>query len=243
MSLNGPKCKVMHFGKNNPRNKYWIEEGGLRQELATTEVEKDLGIMITTDGKCSAQVEAAVNKAIWTLGRIRKTFRFFNLNLFKKLYPTFVRPHLEFASSVWNTLSKKEIRKIEGVQRRATGMVLELKGLEYGDRLKRLGYTDLELRRKRGDLIQLYKVSKGLEEVDLGMTMGRENVGRSHTNQISREICGNCNIRGRFLPNRTATTWNLLPPNIVNAATVNGFKSRLDAHLASGNLRRSVYQF
>ena len=74
MSLNGSKCKVMHFGKNNPRGKYWIEEDGKRQELETTEVEKDLGIMVTIDGKCSAQVEAAVNKASWTLGRIRKSF-------------------------------------------------------------------------------------------------------------------------------------------------------------------------
>ena len=212
-------------------------------------MEKDLGIMVTTDGKCSAQVEAAVNKASWLgewvgswLGRIRKTFRYFNMNLFKRLYPTFVRPHLEFASSVWNTLNKREIRKIEGVQRRATGMVVGLKGMEYGKRLKRLGYTDLELRRKGGDLIQLYKVSKGLEEVDLGMTIGRGNIGRSHTHQIAKEICGNCNLRGKFLPNRTATTWNLLPPYVVNAVTVNGFKSKLDAHMASGNLRRSVYQ-
>jgi hypothetical protein len=162
MSLNGSKCKVMHFGKINSKGKYWIEEGGERQELEKTEVEKDLGVMVTIDGKCSAQVEAAVNKASWTLGRIRKTFRYFNINLFKKLYPSFVRPHLEFASSVWNTLNKREIRKIEGVQRRATGMVLELKGLEYVERLKRLKLTDMELRRKRGDLIQLYKICNGL---------------------------------------------------------------------------------
>jgi len=53
---------------------------------------------------------------------IRKTFRLFNVNLFKKLCPTFIRPRLDFASSVWNTLSKREIRKIEGVQTRATDM-------------------------------------------------------------------------------------------------------------------------
>ncbi|RMZ97708.1 hypothetical protein BpHYR1_016174 [Brachionus plicatilis] len=53
------------------------------------------------------------------------------------------------------------------------------------------------------------------------------------------EICGNCNIRGKFLPNRTATTWNLLPSYVVNAITVNGFKSKLDAHMPSGSLRRS----
>ncbi len=121
-------------------------------------------------------------------------------------------------------------------------MVVELKGLEYGERLKRLGYTNLELRRKRGDSIQLYKVSKGLEEVDLGMTIGRGNVGRSLTHQIAKEICGNCNIRGKFLPKRTATTWNLLLSYVVNAVSVNGFKSKLDAHMASGSPRRSVYQ-
>ncbi len=45
---------------------------------------------------------------------------------------------------MWNTFSKREIRKIEGVQRRATGMVLEYQGLEYDDRLKRLGFNDME---------------------------------------------------------------------------------------------------
>ena len=48
-----------------------------------------------------------------------------------------------------------------------------VKRLEYGKRLNMLGYTDLELRRKRGDLIQLFKVSKELDEVDLGMTIGK----------------------------------------------------------------------
>ena len=37
-------------------------------------------------------------------------------------------------------------------------MVVELKGLEYGERLKSLGYTALKLRRKRRDLIQLFKM-------------------------------------------------------------------------------------
>ena len=242
MCLNGPKCKVMHFGKNNPRKEYVIEDNGRNMVLEKTELEKDLGVMVTMDGKCSAQVEVAVNRASWILGRLRKTFRYFDLNLCKKLYPTFVRPHLEFASSVWNTLSKKEINKIERVQMRATRMVQELKGMEYGERLKKLGYTNLEMRRKRGDLIQLYKIANGLEEVDLGIKMGEKNVSRSHTHQISRENCKLCNMRERFLPNRTATTWNLLPPNVVNAKTVNSFKARLDALVASGDLRKSVYQ-
>lgn len=45
-------------------------------------------------------------------------------------------------------------------------MIVELKGVVYEKRLKRLEYTDLELRTKKQDLIQLYKLFKGLEEVD-----------------------------------------------------------------------------
>ena len=98
------------------------------------------------------------------------------------------------------------------------------------------------MRRKRGDLIQLYKIANGLEEVDLGVKIGRKNIRRSHTLQIVRENCRGCNMRWKFLLNRTATTWNLLPPNVVNSMTVNIFKARLDARVASGDLRRSVYQ-
>ena len=80
-----------------------------------------------------------------------------------------MRPHLEFASAVWNQLSAAEIKKIEGVQHRATGMVIELRGMSYYQRLEKLGLTDLESRRRRGDLIQLFKVIKGFEEVDIGI--------------------------------------------------------------------------
>jgi len=65
---------------------------------------------------------------------------------------------LNLASSLWNKFNKREIGKIE----RFRG------GMEYEDRLNGLGYTDIEYRRKRGDFIKLYKISKGFEEVELG---------------------------------------------------------------------------
>jgi hypothetical protein len=37
----GSKCKIMHFGKNNPRKNYYIENEGSREWLEKTGVEKD----------------------------------------------------------------------------------------------------------------------------------------------------------------------------------------------------------
>ena len=188
MCLNSSKCKVMHFGRGNPRKEYYIGEGSERVFLEETNAEKDLGVIISSDGKNNCQAVKAINKANAELGRLRKTFQFFNMRLFKILYPTFIRPHLEFAASVWNNLSKENIKKIEGVQKRATKMVIELRTLNYEDRLKELGLTTLEVRRKRGDLIQIYKIKNGIEKVDINIGGGNQGgyQGRRHNQQITR---------------------------------------------------------
>jgi len=81
---------------------------------------------------------------------------------------------LEFAAPVWNSFSKENIKKIEGIQKRATKMVIELRALSYEGRLKELGLTTLEVRRKRGDLIQLYKIKNWVEEVDIDIGGGNQ---------------------------------------------------------------------
>ena len=52
-------------------------------------------------------------------------------------------------------------------------MVFEIRSLSYEERLNALGLTTLELRRKRTDLIQIYKIINGIDEVDIDMGTGR----------------------------------------------------------------------
>ena len=60
---------------------------------------------------------------------------------------------------------------------------------EYGERLKKLGCTNLEMKRKRGDLIQLYKIANGLEEVDLGIKIGEKiMVDHTHTRFLGKTV-------------------------------------------------------
>ena len=67
------------------------------------------------------------------MGVIRRTFRFLDEETFNRLFVTLVRPHVDYASSVWSPHLKGEIDKVERVQRRATKQVPSLKNMTYPD--------------------------------------------------------------------------------------------------------------
>ena len=99
---------------------------------------------------------------------LHNTFILRESTLWKKLYTTYVRPHLEFAVAVWNPYRKNDIDILEKVQRRATKVSRELHGVSYENRLKRLKLTSLVERRRRGDLIQMFKIVKGRYAIQWG---------------------------------------------------------------------------
>ena len=83
------------------------------------------------------------------LGMLKRTFISRNTNIWKKLYTTYVRPHLEFAVSTWNPYLQKDINSIEKVQRRATKVSYAIKNISYEERLKNLKLTTLKDRRQK----------------------------------------------------------------------------------------------
>jgi len=66
----------------------------------------------------------------------------------------------------WSPYMVKDIQLLEKVQQRATKCVTGLKNKTYQQRLKILGIPSLELRRKRGDLTETYKILTGKEDID-----------------------------------------------------------------------------
>ena len=86
--------------------------------------------------------------------------------MFLNLYKSIVRPHLEYASTVWSVLYKKDCISIENVQRRATRMVHSIRHLNYSDRMRELGLPSLQYRRTRADLIEVFKILNGIDNCD-----------------------------------------------------------------------------
>ena len=121
---------------------------------------------MSSDLRWDKHISEMVSKANRVLGMLVKTFTCRDVELWKNLYVSLVRPHLEFASSVWNPFTKGNIEALERIQRRASKIPTEMRHLPYEERLKIWGLTTLEERRLRGDLIQMFKVLNGLEIIN-----------------------------------------------------------------------------
>ena len=185
LKFNKTKCKVMHVGRNNPRNDYKI--GSVLLEKVSEE--RDLGVHLSDNLKPSLQCVEAAKKASSALGIIKRTFSTFEISSFA-LYKTYVRCHMEYCVQAWNPYYRKDIDILEKIQRRATRMVPELRHLSYSDRLQRLKLTSLEDRRQRGDLIEAYKIISGKENVrcDKFFKMADSNVSNNITRGNSKKL-------------------------------------------------------
>ena len=57
MRLNVEKCKVMHFGKSNPKTVYiMMDDVGNKRDIEQTNLERDLGISVDNSLKWSEHV-------------------------------------------------------------------------------------------------------------------------------------------------------------------------------------------
>ena len=211
-----------------------------RHNIVATSKEKDLGIVFSNNLKFGDHISQATLKANVMIGKLKRTFKTWNVKTFKILYSSYVRPHLEYAAPAWSPYNKKDIKALEKVQRRATKLVPCLSNLSYYERLKALNLTTLEARRLRGDLIQYFKFERGLNfiswEINNRNIYSLQNEGpagntRGPQHRLYRDCTKNCKQREYFFLNRIIPHWNNLPDAVISSVTVNQFKNRLDKHL------------
>ncbi|XP_065663013.1 uncharacterized protein LOC136085617 [Hydra vulgaris] len=150
----------------------------------------------------------------------------------RQLYTSLVRPHLEFAVPEWSPGNKNDINDLEKIQRRATKLAPELKHLSYTQILAKLGLTTLETRRTRGDLIEFFKITTGIDKIlwykELHKASYQSLIG--HLMKFEREFA-KTTLKHSFFTNKVIPHWNALPEKVVSAIKVNSFKARLDKHL------------
>ena len=126
----------MNFGsfKNFQRATFLMDnKSQTRHEIEESSVERDLGVIINSKLKWGDQIDKMILTANGVFASLKNSFKYWTPANFRKLYTTFVRPHLEYCTPAWNPSLKKDISRLERVQRRATKIVPCLKNSSYSN--------------------------------------------------------------------------------------------------------------
>ena len=232
LRFNVAKCKTMHIGYHNDKHIYQMGSGENRMDLNQVTSEKDLGITFQDDLQFTKHLSDKVKKANSILGLIHRSFQHIDNEMLIHLYKALVRPHVEYASSVWSPFKLRNIKLIEGVQRRATRLSRDLRNEPYNIRLTTLGLPTLQFRRERADMLQVFKILNGYEDIDSSRLFTLSSTGlRGHSLKLFKERSRLLLCKQTFgFTQSVVDSWNNLPENVVNAPSINVFKSIFNTH-------------
>ena len=153
MSFNVDNCYVMQIGHNNIQSNYNVSN----QQLPITEQQQDLRIITTKNLKNKQRKAAKLPTEYWgSLPAISGTKK----KLILPLYKSIVRPHLKHAMQFCSPHLRRDIDKIEKIQRRATKMIPEIRNHSYHQRIQDLDLISLIQRRLWGQLLHMCKYLK-----------------------------------------------------------------------------------
>jgi hypothetical protein len=231
LKFNTSKCMTMRIGRQNSTFPNAYHLNGVN--LPIIDKERDLGVIVSNSLKAENQCLRASQKAMSVLRRIKRTFPIITQEAFTKIYPAFVRPHLEYCIQAWRPWLIKDKLLLENVQRRATKLVVGLRDVDFCRREQILGLYPLSYRQTRGDLILAFKIVRNIDCTlnmqDFFSFSDTPNL-RGHPWKIKKER-NNLLVRQCFFSQRIVGSWNSLPEFVVSSESVNIFKTRLDHHI------------
>ena len=108
-------------------------------------------------------------------------------------------------------------------------MVQGLQTLSYNERLKKLELPSLEFRRRRGTMIEMFKI--GYNQYDPKATIDMFELNKGDTRTNTKKVITKANFELlNFFSIRSATDWNMLPGEVNDSKTLNAFNNNLNKH-------------
>ena len=169
-----------------------------------------------------AHTAEASRKANQILGVRKKSYSTRDPRTISALYKAMIWPHLEYGNVIWGHYYQTNIKSLESIQRRA---ITTLKYITYKE-FKGIKSPILVYRRRRGDMVQMFKIMNGLVRLDINTLLSPTKI--SHTRGHSRRVFKKHAVkspRANSFAQRFINDWNNLPNDIVNASPRN---TRLD---------------
>ena len=229
MKFNPSKCHVLRISrKQNPVESNYVLMG---KGLDSVTHHPYPGVELSRNLGWGQHVNNKVMKANLSLGFLRRNLSSCPEGVKEAAYKAIVRPHVEYASSVWDPHLKKHVKQIEGVQRRAARFLKNCYTREPGtvtNLLNKLNWIPLKERRTISRLTLFHKAihgDGGLAFPDY-VTKRRRHLKNSSQNKFI-ELLPNTETYKNSYFCRTVKDWNALPSEIVNIKSADRFKKVL----------------
>lgn len=229
LELAPQKCKFLQIGKDTNSHVFTIEN----KVIPNIPSVKDLGIHITENLKWELHVNKIASAGFQRSYQVLKSFNSSNIWTLLKAYTTFIRPTLEYATTIWSPYFEKDKTTIEKVQKFFTRKVFQRCNISYSsyaDRLYKLNIKSLEYRRLEFDLFMFYKIIYGVVDVEKTIFFTIRNLKyntRSHDLCVRPKLSNKNLLEHNFFVNRCAPVWNALPADIVKSSSYNIFRTKL----------------
>ena len=200
------------------------------QVLLITDTTKYLGLSLTSDLKWNTHIQKVSAKANSILGLLRRNLRIASKPVKTMAYEALVRPHLEYACTVWDPHTQVNIKRLDMVQRRAARYVCNRwhNTSSVSDMFSELGWESLASRRLKASLCMMYKTVHGLAGItwqEYKMQSSRCTRG-PHPWKYTPILPHSDAYTFSFLP-CTIIVWNALPPDIVSCPSLESFRAGL----------------
>ena len=158
MQFNAHKCFTMRAGRRKSKinASYNLHD----QPLQSTDSVKYLGLTIISNFKFNSHIKNVTAKANSILGLLRRNLTISLQAVKTQAYQSLVRPHLEYASTVWSPHTSDNTKKVEMLQRRAARYVCNRwhNTSSVSEMVSHIDWESLAVRRSNMRLHTMYRI-------------------------------------------------------------------------------------
>ena len=223
LRISYPKCSILTIS-HQQTNIFQID----LNQISSVDHVCDLGITIDSKLKFQRHIHTIISRANHRKSLILRCFLSRNQTNLVRAFKTYVRPILEYASTVWSPSYITDIITIERVQKDFTKRTPGCSHMSYPERLTARKLQSLEHRRLIADLTMVYNIIHDKISINTHLFTPSPNQNlRGHPLKLTVPLAKS-NIQKHFFSHRVIPIWNSLPSQVVLAPSTVSFKKLIN---------------
>jgi exonuclease III len=235
LSLNIDKTNYMIFKPKNKKIQSDINITINNNNLIQVNSSKFLGVILDENLSWFNHISYIKTKISKGLGIIKKTRKFFNDNIIRTLYHSFIFPYLTYCLEIWGSAAETHLNLLLKVQKQYVRIATHSDFRAHtNDLFKKLNILPIEKLYHNQILIFMYKINhKMLPEIFISMF---NYVNETHAYQTRNRL--NFSVPQMRLTTTQITIrymgvklWNYYTQKLENSKSIHIFKKKIKAHL------------